>query len=362
MSSTEPDLAIYAGPRAYRHIQSHGLHAKDISTLIGSAGGPKALALTGLDQYLFGEWLNTHDEPLWLFGSSIASWRFACAAQSDPHKAFADFAQLYIHSPFLPNSTVADITQSTQTMLKTLLGDGDSQAAILNHPRYRFAITVARSKGWAGSRNQKQLGAALLSCMVGNYVHPAIPHWFFERVIVHDARSPLPIHGKHQGRARYATLDQHNLFETLAASTAIPLVIDGVDAAHNWPAGLYRDGGLVDYNFCALDLDSPGLTLFPHFTQKISASWFDKYLPRWQKARRPHCLDNLILLCPTPRFYQRLKGQKIPDRSDYKRLSDSERRLAWQHSVEQSQRLGEQFAQWVADGQLAQVVRPLPFP
>jgi hypothetical protein len=70
----------------------------------------------------------------------------------------------------------------------------------------------------------------------------------------------------------------------------------------------------------------------------------------------------LILLCPTPRFYQRLKGQKIPDRSDYKRLSDSERRLAWQHSVEQSQRLGEQFAQWVADDQLARVVRPLPFP
>ncbi|MCB4321060.1 MULTISPECIES: hypothetical protein [Alcaligenes] len=362
MSSTESDLAIYAGPRAYRHIQSNGLHAKDISTLIGSAGGPKALALTGLDQYLFGDWLNTHDEPLWLFGSSIASWRFACAAQSDPHKAFADFAQLYIHSPFLPKSTVADITRSTQTMLKTLLGDADSQAAILNHPRYRFAITVARSKGWAGSRNPKQLGAALLSCMVGNYVHPAIPHWFFERVIVHDTRSRLPIHGRHQDLARYAALDQHNLFETLAASTAIPLVIDGVNAAHNWPAGLYRDGGLVDYNFCTLDLDSPGLTLFPHFTQKISASWFDKYLPRRQKARRRHSLDNLILLCPTERFYRRLKDRKIPDRSDYKRLPDADRRIAWQNSVEQSQRLGEQFAQWVAADQLAQRVRPLPFP
>ncbi|HRK86743.1 MAG TPA: hypothetical protein PK461_13620 [Alcaligenes faecalis] len=362
MSSVEPDLAIYAGPHAYRHIQNHGLHAKDISTLIGSAGGPKALALTGLDQYLFGDWLNTHDEPLWLFGSSIASWRFACAAQNDPYKAFADFAQLYIHSPFMPQSTVADITRSTQGMLRTLLGNADAQAAILNHPRYRFAITVARSKGWASSRNPRQLGAALLGCMVGNYVHPAIPHWFFERVIVHDTRSPLPIEDKHRKQARYAALDEHNLFETLAASTAIPLVIDGVDAAHNWPAGLYRDGGLVDYNFCALDLVGPGLSLFPHFTQNISASWFDKYLPRWQKARRPHSLDKLVLLCPTPRFYQRLNECKIPSRSDYKRLSDADRRQAWQNSVEQSQRLGEQFAQWVATDQLAQRVRPLPFP
>ena len=362
MPSTEPDLAIYAGPRAYRHIQNNGLHAHDIGTLIGSAGGPKALALTGLDQYLFADWLNTHDEPLWLFGSSIASWRFACAAQDNPHQAFEDFAQLYIHSPFPPQSTVADITRSTQSMLKTLLGDEHAQAAILNHPRYRFAITVARSKGWAGSRDQRQLSAALLSCMVGNYLHPAIPHWFFERVIVHDTRSPLPIHGKHHNQARYAALDHNNLFETLAASTAIPLVIDGVDAAHNWPAGLYRDGGLVDYNFCALDLDGPGLTLFPHFTQKISASWFDKYLPRWQKARRPHSLDNLVLLCPSPTFYERLKNRKIPDRSDYKRLSDTDRRKAWQNSVEQSQRLGEQFAQWVATDQFAQVVRPLPFP
>ncbi|MBX7021583.1 hypothetical protein EX238_25640, partial [Providencia rettgeri] len=66
--------------------------------------------------------------------------------------------------------------------------------------------------------------------------------------------------------------------------------------------------------------------------------------------------------CPTPRFYQRLNECKIPSRSDYKRLSDADRRQAWQNSVEQSQRLGEQFAQWVATDQLAQRVRPLPFP
>lgn len=123
--SIEPDLALYAGPRAYRHIQHNGLHAQDIGKLIGSAGGPKALALNGLDQYLFSEWLTSRSDPLWLFASSIAAWRFACAAQADPCAAFEQFAQLYIDCSLPAHACVDAITQATQGMLAALVGKSD---------------------------------------------------------------------------------------------------------------------------------------------------------------------------------------------------------------------------------------------
>lgn len=360
--SIEPDLALYAGPRAYRHIQHNGLHAQDIGKLIGSAGGPKALALNGLDQYLFSEWLTSRSDPLWLFASSIAAWRFACAAQADPCAAFEQFAQLYIDCSLPAHACVDAITQATQGMLAALVGKEAARSAILNHPCYRLAITVARCKGWACSNDPKRVGLALGACLLGNYVHPAVPRLFFERVIVHDPRASVPIRDSHNDPVRYARLDHSNLLAALTATTAIPLAIQSVTAASHWPAGVYRDGGLVDYNFCTLELTGPGFVLFPHFSPGISASWFDKYLPRWQKSRRPHSLDDLILICPTPRFLERLQGRKIPDRSDYKHLSDPDRRHHWRQAVLQSQRLGEQFARWVDTDSFACTVRPLPFP
>lgn len=360
--STAADLAIYAGARAYRHIQSNGLQAKDIGKLIGSAGGPKALALTGLDQYLFGDWLTTSRQPLWLFGSSIAAWRFACAAQPEPRAAFEHFAQLYVECSLPARASTSDTTRATHDMLRSLIGSAAEQSAIIDHPRYRFAISIARCKGWTCSDNHRQLSLALGACLLGNYLHSSIPRLFFERVIVHDPRAPLPVHEMHKEQASYAALEQGNLFDTLAATTAIPLAIQAVSAASNWPSGMYRDGGLVDYNFCTLGLTGPGFTLFPHFGQTISANWFDKYLPRWQKARRPHMLDDLIMISPTPRFLDRLEGRRIPDRSDYKRLSDPERRRNWQNAVAQSQRLGDQFVQWVDQDKLAQITQPLIFP
>jgi len=50
-------LRIYAGPKARRHIERHGLHAGDIGVVPGAAGGPKGLVLGPLDRFIFGEWL-----------------------------------------------------------------------------------------------------------------------------------------------------------------------------------------------------------------------------------------------------------------------------------------------------------------
>ena len=52
-----PALRIYAGPKARRHIEQHGLQPQDVGVVPGAAGGPKGLILGPLDRFIFGEWL-----------------------------------------------------------------------------------------------------------------------------------------------------------------------------------------------------------------------------------------------------------------------------------------------------------------
>ena len=48
-------LTLRAGPDALRMIRERGLRAEDVDVIPGASGGPKWLALAGLDRYLFGE-------------------------------------------------------------------------------------------------------------------------------------------------------------------------------------------------------------------------------------------------------------------------------------------------------------------
>ena len=44
-----PALTLKAGPRALARIRQQGLHPREVGTLPGAAGGPKALGIQGLD-------------------------------------------------------------------------------------------------------------------------------------------------------------------------------------------------------------------------------------------------------------------------------------------------------------------------
>lgn len=354
------DLALWAGSRAYEKIQRDGLTPDCVSSIVGSAGGPKVLTLVNLDTVLFGDWLADRRRPLWLFGSSISAWRFACAVQPNPRIAFDRFGDLYIRSGLPPNATTLQVTEATQAMLAELLGNADMQRQLIEHPYYRLAITISKCKGLSASRNRWVLAGALGAAFVGNYVSSSLLRFFFNRVILHDPRELPPVSRVTSSDAVFSPLTLETIRDALAATTAIPFFIDPVEVVRDWPPGLYRDGGLMDYNFCALKLEHHGITLFPHFTSTLNASWFDKGLSPLHKKFRKMFLENFLIVCPTSQFIQRLPYKKIPDRRDYRNLSNFERIVYWKKVVAEGQRLGDQFAELVLKENLVQSVRRLP--
>ena len=50
-------LSLRAGPDAIRLLQERGLRAADVDIIPGASGGPKWLAIAGLDRFLFGTFL-----------------------------------------------------------------------------------------------------------------------------------------------------------------------------------------------------------------------------------------------------------------------------------------------------------------
>lgn len=354
------DLSIWAGPRAYREILKNGLLPEHVSHVIGSAGGPKALVLTGLDSAVFGDWLIPPKKPRWLVGSSIATWRFASALQNNPRIAFERFASLYIGNSLAEHAGRNEITAATKTMLAELVGSSEAKNAIFNHENYRLAIVASRCKGLGSYDNRFLLAAMLGAAFLSNFLSPSTLRAFFERVIFHDPRDMPPIEATRGNGPCFVAFERASLIESLLATTAIPFAIDGVAAADGWPAGIYRDGGLVDYNFCSLTLTDPGIVLFPHFSSDVIASWFDKGVPARYRKRRGQNLDDLLIVAPSAKFIARLPYQKIPDRRDYKFLCNQERIRYWSFVASESRRIGDQFMNLAERGQLANIVKPLP--
>ena len=53
----------------------------------------------------------------------------------------------------------------------------------------------------------------------------------------------------------------------------------------------------------------------------------------------------MVLLCPSEEFIADLSYGRIPDRSDFTRLSDEERMAYWRVVTQESERLAEELAQ-----------------
>jgi len=71
-------------------------------------------------------------------------------------------------------------------------------------------------------------------------------------------------------------------------------------------------------------------------------------------------VDDVLVVAPSAHYLSRLPGGKVPDRGDYKRMTDDERVKVWQTTVDESQRLGDAFAELAATGRLEAAVQPLP--
>ena len=365
-------IVVRAGPRALARLREHGLRAEDVAMIPGAAGGPKALGLNGLDLALFGDWLPKRPRVRHLIGASIGAWRFAAACRSDPATGLRELARLYAEQRYPPRPGAALVTRKVREMLCALF-DGHEEE-ILASPGLRLHILAVRGRGLltrdAGVRRTLGFGAAAFANLAGRR---HLRH-FLERTVFHDARERppflddagvagnlLPAGGPAPIRfdafhTHAVALDRDNLREALVASAAIPMVIEAVPDIPRAPAGVYWDGGLIDYHLHLPYSRSEGLVLYPHFTDRIIPGWLDKALP-WRRARG-EWLDNVVLVSPSREYLARLPFGKLPDRNDFKRFeSDYEGRLAyWKKAVAESARLGDEFLAFAERPDLSRVL------
>lgn len=353
-------LKLYAGPRALERIRRQGVSASDIRAIPAAAGGPKGLILGPLDQYIFGTWLPKSSQPVDLVGASIGAWRMATACMSDPMAGYRRLSHDYIHQHYdlepgqrmpPPQRVSAEFGRNLH-----LFYDGHV-AALLSHPRYRLHILTTRGRHLLGREQRLRTPIGYLGATLSNAVSRRAMGAWLERVVFSSrAEGPeqrLPfLTGDYRTRSLH--LEEKNFFPVLQASCSIPFVLEAVHDIPGGPPGAYWDGGISDYhlhlNYAgALDRDGDsGIVLYPHFQKAVVPGWLDKPW-RW-RHRASHFLDDMLLLAPNPDWVRSLPNAKLPDRKDFTHYGNdlAGRVRAWQTAVDMSQRMADEFDNWLA--------------
>jgi len=331
-------LRFKAGAGAYQDIRKRGFAEERIGTIAGASGGAKWLVLSQLDRVIVDRVLPRLAGPVHLVGSSIGAWRFACYAQADPLAAIDRFEQAYLEQSYTAKPDAVEITQKTREILCQVLGD-NGPAEILEHAQLRSHILTVRSRYLTASDRRALLASGLLLAAVANAVSRRTLGAFFARGLFYDPRDRPPFYNATGFPLDRIVLTESNLADAVAASGSIPMVLTGVQNIQGAPPGVYRDGGVIDYHL-DLPLGEPDrLTLFPHFFEQLTPGWFDKRL-RWRKHNPLH-LDRAIIVCPSAEFIARLPGGKIPDRTDFVRMTPSRRVAAWRATIDACRELAD---------------------
>jgi hypothetical protein len=352
-------LTVRAGPRAAAKIRAHGLDPALVEIIPGAAGGPKGLGIAGLDRVIFGEWLPSAPRVRHLIGASIGAWRFAAACLPDPVKALEEFARLYTETTYPNRPSRRVVSQSARAMLDALFKGREDE--VLASPWHRLHILTVRGR-WPLTRDSSLhtslgFGLAALANTIGRR-HLAR---FIDRTVFLDARDhppfmtvgdlsataaapPLRFDAFHTHRV---TLDRENLGDALLASASIPMILEGVPNIARAPAGVYWDGGIIDYHLHLPYHHAEGLVLYPHFTDRIIPGWLDKGMP-WRRARG-EWLDNVVVVAPSAEYIATLPNAKLPDRKDFARYAgdDAGRMAAWRKAIAESERLAGAFMDFV---------------
>ena len=348
-------LTLRAGADALRIVRERGVRAEDVDVVPAASGGPRWLALAGLDRFLFGELLRApRSRPLHLIGSSIGSWRMACLAQRDPVAALDRAHDAYIEQRYPVKPTAAAVTEASARQLDALLGETGAEE-ILAHPWARLHVLVTGCFGPAASERPWVQMAGLALAAAGNLVHRRALAAGMRRIVFHACGDDTPFRRLRDFPTVHAPLTRENLKPALLASASIPLVLSGVRVPG--AEGVHRDGGIVDYH---PDLDfgpGEGIVLYPHFYPHVVPGWFDRSL-RWRRAR-PANLRRALLIAPSAEFVASLPGGKIPDRKDYYRLRDDDRIRAWRAVVAATRRMADELHDLLATGTLADRIEPI---
>ncbi|HEY1405350.1 MAG TPA: patatin-like phospholipase family protein [Spirochaetota bacterium] len=354
------NITLLAGKNALRIISEEGVTRDNIRVIAGAAGGPKWLALSGIDRYLFGTFFKKRKDPLFLVGSSIGAWRFAAALQKNPVDAIGRFEDAYINQRYESKPDAATVTQESYRVLDAYL-DGAAIRHILNHPFMRMSIIAARAKGCAASDTKLLLGAGLTKGVFLNAISRSLLRHSFERTLFSDPRTVVPFAGTSIFPTQSVPLTEENFRAAVMASGSIPLVMSGITNIPGARDGVYRDGGMIDYHLDFPFLpDERGLVLYPHFIPRIIPGWLDKSLP-WRKPEKS-TLDNLLLICPSESFVRKLPHGKIPDRNDFHTFfgRDKDRITFWEKVVRENRRIADEFGELIETGKIARAIRPFP--
>ncbi len=348
-------LKLRAGAAALAQIRRDGFVPEAFSVMAGASGGPKWLVLSQLDRVLAPWILDNRESPLFLLGSSIGAWRFACVAQPDPVKAIVRFEEAYIGQRYGSRPSPREVTARSREILDVVLGEHGARQ-ILASPVARLNVMTARSRRITASDARPALLAALAVSALANAASRKFLGWFYVRSLFSDPRDEPPFAGISDLPLERTALTQRNLGAAILATGSIPLVLEGVRDIDGAARGTYRDGGIIDYHFDVELSAGRGLVFYPHFYGHIVPGWFDKALTR---RRGQASLERTVLVHPSPQFVASLPHAKIPDRKDFETMSNDERIRCWRRVVAECERLADTFAQWSARGELEARIEPL---
>ena len=346
-------LNIQAGTLARQLIQNEGLQAHHVDIIPGAAGGPKGIGLMGLDQAIFGDFLQREKQRRYLIGSSVGAWRFASLIAQGEKKGAEQLAELYINLPFNKGMKIADIEKISRDMLHGILGDQSEK--LVTHPDYHLAIIAAKAEHIFQSDQKLALYSSLLGIIGSNAVSRNHLNKFMQRVICQPEHFPQFKIQDDAFKTHYVNFNTNNVADWLMASGSIPGVTPAVKDIADAPQGAYRDGGLIDYHI-DLPFNSKGIVLYPHFTDSITPGWFDKMFK--SRKANPENQARTLLVSPSAEYLESLPLGRLPDRKDFvmKGLSDSERKKLWRQSVAESQRMGDEFLELVEKQSFADVM------
>jgi len=336
---TARPLNIFLGRKAAQHIANQGWVGRDVSLVLGASGGPKWLILSQLDRLLFGRFLmQDRTDALQAVGSSIGSWRHACLSQRDPVAALDRLEDIYVNWQYSKRLDIHEISAASIAMLEHVFGDSGA-SALIDHPRLHSYIVTARGRGLNSSQYRAALALGMGTAAITNTVHRDLLASQFQRILFTSAAAPaLPFDNFN---TRQISLRQETVTKALHASGSIPFLLAGERNISTAPTGHYWDGGIIDYHFDLAPFAEQRLIFYPHFRGDLTQGWFDKFLP-WRRHRSP-LAENLVLVCPSQDFIDSLPYGKIPDRSDFSRMSTQERVTYWRTCIERSRELAADF-------------------
>ena len=356
MLKHNPPLLFKAGPGALRHVGKRGFSAERIGTIAGASGGPKWLVLSQLDRVIVERILPKLAGPVHLAGSSIGAWRFACYGQATPLDALNRFEEAYITQTYSAKPTAAEITRKSREILATVLGDRGA-SDIVTHPYVRLHVLAVRCGPLTSSEFRPFLASGMIAAACANVISRRTLGVFFKRGLFYDPRDLPPFYNATGFPLERIPLTRENLADAIVASGSIPMVLSGVRNIHGAPPGIYRDGGVIDYHLDLPLAEPDRLTLYPHFFEQLVPGWFDKRL-RWRRLNPLHT-DRTILICPSPAFIARLPGGKIPDRTDFVRMTFEARVRLWRSIVSTCRELADDLEEVLEKDQLGARLQPL---